>query len=65
LKIQKGCPARGELAPVDLEVNDVIQRVIAELRLDLDSGLLDRKYGHVRQMGEFDAGLRLIAAYLR
>ncbi len=38
----------------------VIERVTQAVREDLESGVWDRRYGHLRQLGEFDAGLRLL-----
>jgi SAM-dependent methyltransferase len=39
---------------------EVVERVVDAVRSDLDDGTWDRKYGHLRQLTEFDAGLRLI-----
>jgi len=44
--------------------DDVVERAIADLRRDLASGEWDRRYGHLRTMPEYDAGLRLITADL-
>jgi SAM-dependent methyltransferase len=43
---------------------EVVSRAIDDLRRDLDSGEWDRRYGHLRTVPEFDAGLRLITAEL-
>jgi SAM-dependent methyltransferase len=38
----------------------VVDRVVEAVRRDLDSGVWDRRYGHLRRLRSFDAGLRLI-----
>ena len=38
----------------------VVQRVVREVRRDLESGVWDERYGHLRELDAFDAGLRLI-----
>jgi len=43
---------------------DLVTRALEELRRDLASGEWDRRYGHLRTMSEYDAGLRLITAEL-
>lgn len=40
----------------------VVDRVVGEVSRDLDSGTWDRRYGHLRELEEFDAGMRLIVA---
>lgn len=40
----------------------VIERVVASVSRDLDNGDWDRRHGHLRELREFDAGLRLIVA---
>lgn len=40
----------------------VVDRVVAAVRADLDSGAWDDRYGHLRALDEFDAGLRLIVS---
>jgi SAM-dependent methyltransferase len=37
---------------------------LKRLREDLESGEWDRKYGHLRELGEFDIGLRLVVSEL-
>ncbi len=37
-----------------------VRRGLQRLRADLVSGAWDERYGHLRQMDEFDAGLRLV-----
>jgi SAM-dependent methyltransferase len=39
---------------------EVIARVVAAVQRDLDSGTWDERNGHLRELDEFDAGLRLI-----
>jgi hypothetical protein len=38
----------------------VVDRVVNELGRDLSHGVWDRQHGRLRQLSEFDAGLRLI-----
>jgi SAM-dependent methyltransferase len=38
----------------------VVERVVAAVRGDLESGDWDRRYGHLRDRDEYDAGLRLV-----
>jgi SAM-dependent methyltransferase len=40
----------------------VVQRVVRDVRRDLESGLWDERYGHLRKLDAFDAGLRLIVS---
>lgn len=42
--------------------DEVVQRVVADVAGDLQSGAWDRKYGHLRTLDEYDAGLRLVVA---
>ncbi len=39
---------------------DVVDRAVAEIDADLVSGAWDRKWGHLRGLDSYDAGLRLI-----
>src|SRR5262249_24912565 len=38
----------------------VVQRVVRDVRRDLESGVWDKRHGHLRKLDVFDAGLRLI-----
>ncbi len=38
----------------------VVARIVAEVRRGLEDGTWEARHGHLRQRGEFDAGLRLI-----
>jgi SAM-dependent methyltransferase len=40
----------------------VVQRVVSAIKRDLDNGTWDERYGFLRGLHEFDAGLRLITA---
>ncbi len=40
----------------------VVARVVAAVARDLATGTWDRRYGRLRELGEFDAGLRLLIA---
>jgi SAM-dependent methyltransferase len=42
----------------------VVQRVVSQIELDLKSGLWDERYGHLRNLTEYDGGLRIITAEL-
>jgi SAM-dependent methyltransferase len=44
---------------------EVVDRALATLRHDLDSGDWDERYGHLRQMPALDVGLRIARAELR
>ena len=41
---------------------NVVERVVADVRRDLQSGTWDERYGQLRGLASFDAGLRLIVA---
>ena len=43
---------------------EIVERVVTDVERDLKSGLWDKKYGHLRKLNEFDAGLRIITGYL-
>jgi SAM-dependent methyltransferase len=40
----------------------VVQRVEEAVRRDLKSGVWDRRHGHLRELDEFDVGLRLVTS---
>jgi SAM-dependent methyltransferase len=40
----------------------VVQRVVRDVRRDLESGVWDERHGHLRKLDAFDAGLRLIVS---
>jgi hypothetical protein len=40
------------------------RKAVAKLAADLDSGAWDKRYGHLREMNNFDVGLRLIVSEL-
>ena len=40
----------------------VVERVVREVRRDLESGEWDERHGHLRKLDAFDAGLRLIVS---
>lgn len=54
--------ARAATSGFARQPEEVIARVVAELRADLDSGVWDARYGELRKLDHFDAGLRLIRA---
>ncbi|HZU39992.1 MAG TPA: methyltransferase domain-containing protein [Solirubrobacteraceae bacterium] len=39
---------------------EVVERVVSEVGRDLESGAWDERHGHLRALGAFDAGLRLL-----
>src|SRR6187397_3005370 len=40
----------------------VVQRVVQDVRRDLESGVWDERHGHLRKLDAFDAGLRLVVS---
>jgi hypothetical protein len=38
----------------------VVERVVRAVEQDLASGVWDERYGHLRELEEFDSGLRLV-----
>ena len=40
----------------------VVERVVADVRRDLESGAWDERHGHLRKLDAFDAGLRLVVS---
>lgn len=40
----------------------VVNRVVAEVDRDLQNGSWDQRNGHLRELGEFDAGMRLVVS---
>lgn len=40
----------------------VVRRVVGDVRRDLESGAWDERYGHLRKLDAFDAGLRLVVS---
>ena len=40
----------------------VVERVVADVRRDLEDGTWDRRHGALRALDEYDAGLRLVVA---
>jgi len=40
----------------------VVERVVRDVRRDLESGVWDERHGHLRKLEAFDAGLRLVAS---
>jgi len=40
----------------------IVERVVRDVRRDLESGAWDERHGHLRALDEFDAGLRLIVS---
>src|SRR5829696_3318827 len=41
---------------------DVVARIVAAVERDLRDGSWDRRHGHLRELDEYDAGLRLVVA---
>lgn len=40
----------------------VVERVVRDVRRDLESGMWDERHGHLRRLDAFDAGLRLVVS---
>ena len=40
----------------------VVDRVVAQLRVDLESGAWDARHGDLRRLDAYDAGLRLVVS---
>ncbi len=47
------------------QTDDVVKRVVFDVARDLDNGTWNNRYGHLRHLEQFDAGLRLITAELK
>lgn len=41
---------------------EVVARVVADVRADLESGAWDERHGRLRQLDEYDVGMRLVVA---
>jgi hypothetical protein len=41
---------------------EVVERVVRDLRRDLEDGTWDARHGELRELDEYDAGLRLVVA---
>lgn len=54
--------ARAATSGFARQSDDVINRVVSEVKRDLENGSWDKRYGYLRTLSEFDAGLRLITA---
>lgn len=52
--------ARNSTSGFARQSRGVVNRVVAAVARDLESGEWDKRYGYLRQLQEFDAGLRLI-----
>jgi SAM-dependent methyltransferase len=42
--------------------DSVVERVVRDVRRDLESGAWDERHGHLRKLDAFDAGLRLVVS---
>ncbi len=52
--------ARAATSGFARQSSEVVNRVVCDVRRDLESGAWDERHGHLRSQSEFDAGLRLI-----
>ena len=52
--------ARNATSGFARQTDQVVRRVVRDVARDLDDGTWDARYGHLRKLREFDAGLRLI-----
>jgi hypothetical protein len=41
---------------------EVVERVVRNVERDLADGTWDERHGHLRELDEYDAGLRLVVA---
>lgn len=41
---------------------EIVQRVVSAVQRDLEDGRWDARHGHLRELDEYDAGLRLVTA---
>jgi hypothetical protein len=41
---------------------EVVDRVVAAVARDLEDGTWDARHGHLRELDEYDAGLRLLVS---
>lgn len=56
--------ARAATSGFARQPKEIVERVVTDVNRDLKSGQWDEKYGHLRSLKEFDAGLRIITANL-
>jgi SAM-dependent methyltransferase len=52
--------ARGATSGFARAQPEVVSRVVAAVRRDLDDGTWEARYGHLRSLSEYDGGLRLV-----
>jgi hypothetical protein len=52
--------ARGATSGFARMAPHVVERVVRAVERDLGSGVWDKRYGHLRGLDEYDAGLRLV-----
>lgn len=57
--------ARAATSGFAKQSRSVVHRVVSDVERDLKSGLWEERYGHLRRLSEYDAGLRMITARLR
>jgi len=56
--------ARAATSGFARQPEEVVQRVVSEVSRDLENGKWDKRHGRLRNLSEFDAGLRIITANL-
>lgn len=54
--------ARGSTSGFARMPDDVVERVVRAVEEDVSTGAWDRRYGHLRKLDAFDAGLRLVVS---
>lgn len=54
--------ARGSTSGFARTPEEVVERVVSAVEADLSTGEWDRRYGHLRELDAFDAGLRLLVS---
>jgi len=54
--------ARNATSGFALLEDPVVERVVRDVRRDVESGVWDERHGHLRELDAFDAGLRLVVS---
>src|SRR5215831_6475600 len=57
--------ARAATSGFARQSRSVVDRVVSQVERDLKSGLWDEKYGYLRGLNEYDAGMRMITSRLQ
>ncbi len=57
--------ARSATSGFARQSDEVVERVVADVKRDLEDGSWAKRHGHLRDLKEYDSGLRIITAKLR